>query len=107
VKDFTIEDFRILIGQNISLNVLMPLAIGRLKQNIMAEGDLYPGDLLQTVLNAETFYWLKNAVVHRRLSSLYRHNLTSIEKRVGKSITKDIFKSITQSFEKFSKINFS
>src|SRR4030095_16748115 len=80
VKDFTIEDLRILIGQNISLDILIPLAFERLKQNIMAEGDFYPGDLLQNVLRADKSYWLKNPAIYRKLSKLYKNNLPFIEK---------------------------
>ena len=107
LKDFTVEDLRIMIGQNISLELLIPLAIERLKQNIMAEGDLYPGDLLQSVLRANESYWLQNPGLHSKLVKLYNNNLTSLEKRAGKSITKSIFKGITESFEEFSKINVS
>ena len=107
LKDFTVEDLRIMIGQNISLELLIPLAIERLKQNIMAEGDFYPGDLLQNVLRANESYWLQNPGLYNSLTKLYNNNLPSLEKRVGRSITKSIFKGITESFEAFSKINVS
>ena len=107
LKDFTVEDLRIMIGQNISLELLIPLAFERFKQNIMAEGDIFPGDLLQNVLRANESYWLQNPVLHNKLSKLYNHNLASIEKSVGKSITKSIFQGITESFADFSKVNVS
>ena len=50
---FATEDFRILIGQNLSLSILTPLAFERLQQNIMVEGDYYPGDLLKIFLPAK------------------------------------------------------
>ncbi|MGB8191514.1 MAG: contact-dependent growth inhibition system immunity protein [Chitinophagaceae bacterium] len=106
LKDFTTEDLRILIGQNISLDILIPLTMEKLQQNIMAEGDLYPGDLLKSVLSADSEYWLKNPVLHRKLGKLYRNNLPSMEKMVGRSITKGIFKGLTESFDTFSKIAF-
>src|SRR6476620_11148465 len=37
--DFTAEDLRIMIGQNISLELLVPLAIERLELDPLAEGD--------------------------------------------------------------------
>ena len=98
LKDFTVEDLRIMIGQNISLDILMPIAFERLKQNILAEGDFYPGDLLNNVLRAETSYWEKNPQLHKKLTKLYLNNLPSIEKRVGKSITKN--------YDDFSKVIF-
>jgi hypothetical protein len=59
LKDFDIENLRIMIGQNIGLNFLIPLSIEELKQNILVEGDFYEGDLLKSVLTSETDYWKK------------------------------------------------
>ena len=98
LKDFTVEDFRIMIGQNISLDILVPLAFEKLKQNILAEGHFYPGDLLKNVLTADTTFWFNNQLLHRKLTKLYLNNLPSIEKRLDRSI-KD-------SFDDFSKIQF-
>ncbi len=57
LKDFTIEDLRIMIGQNNSLTYLMPIAVEKLKQNPLAEGNFYAGDLLVSVLRIETDFW--------------------------------------------------
>jgi hypothetical protein len=54
--EFTVEDLRIMIGQRIGLPHLMPLAIGILEQEPLAEGDFYPGDLLYSVVGADS--WL-------------------------------------------------
>jgi hypothetical protein len=105
LKDFTVEDLRIMIGQNISLNILIPMAFERLKQNILAEGDFYPGDLLKSVLTAEASFWVTNLDLHRKLVRLYRNNLPSLEKSAGRSFNKGIYKRISESFEVFNKIN--
>ena len=57
LKDFTIEDLRITIGQNMSLEYLIPIALKELKKNILAEGHFNPGDLLSNVLTADINYW--------------------------------------------------
>jgi len=57
LKDFEIEDLRIMIGQNIGLKFLMPLAIMKLNEDILVEGDFYPGDLLMTVLRSDKDFW--------------------------------------------------
>jgi hypothetical protein len=57
LKDFTEGNLRIMIGQNIGLKYLMPMAVERLKQNPLAEGDFYAGDLLVNVLRVETNFW--------------------------------------------------
>jgi hypothetical protein len=45
VESFTTEDFRLAIGRQLALQHLMPLALRRLEENPLAEGDLYEGDL--------------------------------------------------------------
>ncbi|MCI2398531.1 contact-dependent growth inhibition system immunity protein [Aliiroseovarius subalbicans] len=44
---FTPEDLRIMIAQDIGAEVLKPFALAVLRDNPLAEGDYYPGDLLE------------------------------------------------------------
>ena len=60
LQDFTTEDLRIMIGQEIGLYFLMPLAIETLTDNLFAEGDYYEGDLLKSVLDVDTKFWDDN-----------------------------------------------
>ncbi len=55
--DFTVEDLRITIGQNLSLEILIPRAIDQLRIDLFASGNFYEGDLLQNVLRADPKYW--------------------------------------------------
>jgi hypothetical protein len=55
VDEFTTEDFRIMINQGISLAHLVPQAIDLLEREPLAQGDYYPGDLLASVVRAESF----------------------------------------------------
>lgn len=66
----TIENLRILIGQNIGLPFLMPLALERLEQNPLAEGDFYPGDLLCAALRVEADFWGAHAEERARLDGI-------------------------------------
>ncbi|WP_326794010.1 contact-dependent growth inhibition system immunity protein (plasmid) [Streptomyces sp. NBC_00841] len=50
IGELTVEDMRLLIGQDIGLPYLLPLAVEVLRENPMAEGDMYEGDLLSAVL---------------------------------------------------------
>ena len=59
LKDLTVEDLRIMIGQNISLEYLIPLAVEKLEQNPLAEGNYYASDLLVNVLRADSKIWTK------------------------------------------------
>jgi CDI immunity proteins len=54
---YTVEDLRIMIGQNIGLQYLIPLALEHLRKDPLSEGDFYPGDLLKMVLSAEPDFW--------------------------------------------------
>src|SRR5215471_5173937 len=57
LRDFTIEDLRIMIGQNFSLEYLVPLAIEYLQRDPFAAGDFYEGDLLASVLRVQSSFW--------------------------------------------------
>jgi CDI immunity proteins len=50
LREFTAEDLRLLIGQERALDTLLPLALDELKKEPFAEGDMYVGDLLMTVV---------------------------------------------------------
>jgi CDI immunity proteins len=60
LEDFTIEDLRIMIGQSIGLQYLIPIANEKLRHNPMAKGDFFEGDLLQKVLNVDLDFWVEN-----------------------------------------------
>jgi len=46
-----------MIGQNIGLYYLLPLAIEHLAENPLASGDFYPGDLLKNVVSIDLSFW--------------------------------------------------
>ncbi|WP_033290971.1 contact-dependent growth inhibition system immunity protein [Amycolatopsis jejuensis] len=51
------EDLRVLLLQQESVDILVPVALTRLERNPLAEGDFYPGDLLTAVLKIPQTYW--------------------------------------------------
>ncbi len=57
LNKFDAEDLRIMIGQNISLPYLIPLAIKLLEANPLVSGDCYEGDLLLSVMKAEKQFY--------------------------------------------------
>ena len=57
LRDLTVDDLRIMIGQQIALKRLVPLALDRLRVDPLVEGDFYAGDLLANVLRAEASVW--------------------------------------------------
>lgn len=55
---FTIENLRIMLGQNIGSQYLVPIALEHLEVEPFVEGDFYPGDLLCNVLSLPHSFWL-------------------------------------------------
>ncbi len=79
LQDFTTEDLRIMIGQEIGLYFLMPLAIETLTDNLFAEGDYYEGDLLKSVLNVDTKFWDNNKDYWQQLNELIKNRRQEIK----------------------------
>lgn len=59
--EFSVEDLRLMIGQGIGLAHLIPLAVERLEEDPLAQGDYYAGDLLAAVLGVGATFWHGNA----------------------------------------------
>jgi hypothetical protein len=72
VSALTPEDLRVLIGQQVGVDVLVPLALSRLKQDPLLEGDYYPGDVLVAVLKVPAAYW-----------SAHPQQLADVERVIG------------------------
>jgi len=76
---FTVEDLRLMIGQQFSLQYLIPLAIERLQTDIFMEGDFYPGDLLKNVLSVDTKFWLANKDLWTKIDELIKNKRGDLE----------------------------
>jgi len=57
IDEFGVEDLRVMIGQNIGTEHLMPRALELLEQDPLIWDYHYPGELLQAVLNLPDSYW--------------------------------------------------
>ncbi|HEX3778969.1 MAG TPA: contact-dependent growth inhibition system immunity protein [Pseudonocardiaceae bacterium] len=75
IGTLTVEDLRLLISQQIGLDVLVPRAVALLRQNPLLEGDFYPGDLLMAVLKQPSSYWQR----HTGLLAAMREVAGSVE----------------------------
>jgi len=83
LSSFTIEDLRLMIGQRFSLDYLIPLALEALTEDLFAEGDLYKGDLLKSVLSIGTEFWDNNKNYWTELNELIKDKRLEIaEKRI-------------------------
>ncbi len=70
LKDFSVEDLRVVIGQNLSLTYLVPLALAHLELDPMVSGDLYDGDLLESVRRIPSAFWEQNPGLDKRWQSV-------------------------------------
>lgn len=63
-------DLSALIGQRISLDLVVPRALDLLAQTPLIAGDDYPGDLLGAVLRLESEFWLRHPRWHARVVAI-------------------------------------
>ncbi|ARN70403.1 hypothetical protein BST91_01400 [Nonlabens tegetincola] len=83
IKDLTIEQLRLLISQKIGLEFLIELALEKLNQNILAEGDFYEGDLLQAVSTIPTEIWNEKQSEFQQLRQLVELNAEKLRNEMG------------------------
>jgi len=67
---FTVENLRIMLGQDIGSRYLVPLALGHLEADPFVAGDFYPGDLLCAVLSLPREFWSANPELRRRVAAV-------------------------------------
>ena len=90
-----VEGLRLLIGQNIGLDYLIPLSIDKLKENVLAEGDLYAGDLFKNVLDCNKQFWIQHKDYYQIIVDLYIDNISVFE-------SDNAYRQIRKSFELFN-----
>lgn len=82
LDEFTAEDLRIMIGQAISLPILIPLAVEWLEREPLASGDYYEDALLAVVTTVGDEFWaghqdsLRGA---RRIVAQVQESLSSLD----------------------------
>lgn len=73
LKDQTVETMRLLLGQGIAADVLLPRALDVLELDILASGDLYEGDLLASCQRLPASCWSAHPELWARLDSILRY----------------------------------
>ena len=102
INNLTIEDQRVLLSQRIGIKHILPLTIRSLRENILSEGDFYPGDLLLATLLLDDVYWKKNINQKNELNEII---LLNIDKFQDTEISKEIKNEISNAIDKFTKKN--
>jgi hypothetical protein len=83
VGELTAADLRLLIGQQVSSDVLVPQVLTMLKREPLVETDLYPGDLLAAVLRLPPPYWQR----HPSSAEAMKDVLDSVEELPSELVT--------------------
>ena len=71
LEEFDTEDLRIMLGQQIGVPYLLPLALDVLEKEPLAEGDMFPGDLLAAVLRLD--WSVQRRDLHERVTAIVRN----------------------------------
>jgi len=88
LNELSVEDIRLMIGQNEGLIYLIPLAIQVLNDNLFAEGDFYAGDLLQNVLSRPPLFWKEHRELWENIHDLIKDRIDEI---AGHNISVKLF----------------
>lgn len=70
LREFTPEDLRFMLGQQISLPILMPMALDLLEADPFAGGDMSPGNLLYNALQVDRQFWQRRPDLWYRLNAI-------------------------------------
>ena len=70
IGEFSVEDLRLMIGQNIGSMFLVPIALEKLKADPLREGNYYEGDLLCSLLGLPNDFWILHSNLHEELEDV-------------------------------------
>lgn len=88
LKKFSNDDLRFMIGQEIGLKYLVPLAIEILIENPLAQGVYYEGDLLSSVLEVNQNFWRENPQLWRQVEEIAYESELIVENFVKEIVPK-------------------
>ena len=79
IDQFSTEDLRIMIGQNFGLEHLLPIAMNVLRQQPLAAGDFYEGDLLRAVIFSHYVDKRGDVTLNAELVKICEHAMKQLE----------------------------
>ncbi len=84
LREFSTEDLRLMIGQNVGLHHLVPFALERLQEDPLTHGDFYLGDLLTATLRADQKFWREHPEWRAKLRDLTERTIENLRGRSHK-----------------------
>ena len=85
IKDLSIEDLRILIGQQIGLKFILPVALEIVEENPFVGGDMYAGDLLFAIGSIDKEFWESDEDLNNRLVEI-KDNLSILASTINNDL---------------------
>jgi hypothetical protein len=70
LREFTTENLRVMIGQQVGLLRLVPIALELLRRDPFAQGDMDKGDLLRAIFGVETVFWLTHPSLYNEAEEI-------------------------------------
>ncbi|MEL7500782.1 MAG: contact-dependent growth inhibition system immunity protein [Planctomycetota bacterium] len=101
IEDFTTEDLRIMIGQNIGLQFLMPKAITVLEDDPLADGDFYLGDLLKNVTSVNSSFLDRSPELLARIVLVTKRAMDLLQSSPFRNDA-DLFKAFQRFTDKYA-----
>ena len=79
INEFKIDDIRFMIIQGIGLKYLLVEAVEVLRENILAEGNYYEGDLLNSILQLDKKQWKEHRECWNSINELIKDKIDALK----------------------------
>jgi len=102
IREFDVEDLRIMINQDIGLPYLLPKALQMLEEDPLAEGMHYKGDLLCSVLRVNSEFYKSNNDYKVQVEALVKNairNMKSLDE-IDLEVTKEALDEAVEYFKR-------
>lgn len=80
IADYSVDDIRFMIGQEIGAEYLIPIAFNYLRDDLLLDACYYEGDLLNSILSLPEVFWKENPSLYRELYNILLSNNDVLEK---------------------------
>lgn len=108
IKDLDGEELRLLITQDVGVNIIIDRVLNLLSENIFIESSFYPGDLLLAVLKIPDYFWNDHWEQLKKLLRIINQNVYN--KKILDDNTDDLEEEVKAEImlflNKFKHINF-
>lgn len=102
LQDFSPGDLRVMIGQQIAMDFLIPLALELLERDPLVEGGFYPCDLLVNVLMVDSGFWQKHPELQHRAAQAAESAIALFPVRPDIA-TKTVTRAVKRAYADFQK----